>query len=576
MSEQLYQIQEPEYKKQQENIAVGIDLGTTNSLVAFVENGKVKLLQDENEHILQPSLVNIISSQGKPLVVKSVKRLMGKNYQQAKDSKLHQNLEIVEENGRAKIVSFNKKQTAEELSAVILANLKSIFKAQENQDLSQAVITVPAFFSDVERQATKKAAEIAGIKVLRLINEPTAALLAYGLENNTKGNYVVYDLGGGTFDVSVLKLVEGVFQVKSTLGDIELGGDDFDLAIAEFLGCDYAIAKQLKHQLTSQNKAEVEGFNLTDEQFYKLTQPLLQKTVEILTKAIADSKLDDIDGVVLVGGSTKMPVVKKVLEKHFNYKIYNDLDPETIVAKGAAIQADKLLNKNRDVLLVDVNPISLGIETMGGLFERIIERNAPIPTAKAQKFTTFKDGQTSLAINVYQGERELVADCKLLGKLVLTGIPAMNAGMARIKVSFILDENSILQVQAFEEQTGIQQQIKIESQLSDLDSLNMLKDAISHGKQDIEQREFIKSKVELQQVIQASYNLINNEEISTDEKANMLAFVKMAENKLPNIDKKEVLDQTRLDLEDYFKQIVKNNMNKLLAENLVGKSLDEV
>jgi len=588
MNQQLYQIQEPEHKKAVIKTAIGIDLGTTNSVVAYVKENKIKLLADKEHTTLFPSVVDIVKQNGSELKLKSVKRLMGKTYEQAKNSPLHRNVDFIKENGRAKIATIRHNYTPEELSSIILKKLKDVYadsEVKETKQLEQAVITVPAFFSDNERQATQIAAELAGIKCLRLINEPTAALLAYGLESEKKGNFVVYDLGGGTFDVSVLKLIDGVFQVKSTLGDVQLGGDDFDLAISEHFNMqdDYdflEVAKDLKHKLTLQRTAiceyKGEKFTITNQEFFKLTLPLLTKTVEILEKAIADANVDIIDGIVLVGGSTKMPIVSRILETNFDYQIFNDVNPETIVAKGAAIQADKLLNKNSDILLVDVNPISLGIETMGGIFERIIDRNTPIPTAKGQSFTTFKDNQINLAINIYQGERELVKDCHLLGKLVLSNIPPMPAGMPKIKISFILDENSMLQVKAVEETTGIEQSAMIKSSISAEDSLAILKDSIINARVDISEKELIKSRVELEQVVQASRNLIAGQKLPASEQEKMLAFVDSIEKETKGLDDKEKLDNKKFELEDRFKEIVKENMNSLLEHSLVGKQLDDI
>lgn len=585
MAQQLYQIQEPEHKKVVHKLAVGIDLGTTNTVVAYVKENKIKLLADKNHNTLFPSTVDIVKRNGQEVTLKSVKRLMGKTFSQAKLSPMHKNLDIIEENNRAKIATIRQNYTPEEISSIILKRLKDEFRSTEMKELEQAVVTVPAFFSDNERQATQIAAELSGIKALRLINEPTAALLAYGLETEKKGNYVVYDLGGGTFDVSVLKLVDGIFQVKSTLGNVELGGDDFDLVIADHFGFkednDFLeVAQSLKHKLTMQDIAVSEykdqKYQLSAKDFYNISKPLLLKTIDMIKQAIEDSKLDKIDGIILVGGSTKMPVVSKVLKDEFDYNIFNDLNPDTIVAKGAAIQADKLLNKTSDILLVDVNPISLGIETMGGIFERIIDRNSPIPTAKGQNFTTYKDNQSSLAINIYQGERELVKDCHLLGKLVLNGIPPMPAGMARIKISFILDENSMLKVKAVEEQTGIEQESIIKSSISSEDSLAILKDSIINARSDVQEKEFIKSRVELEQVIQASKNLINTQEISKKDKLEMFNYVEMVESKIKGESKKETLDEKRLELEEYFKEIVKNNMNDVLSQNLVGKQLNDI
>jgi molecular chaperone HscA len=581
----LYQIQEPEHKKIQHKLSIGIDLGTTNTVVAFIDDSKIKLLEDDKHNTLFASVVEVFDKNSNPLKLKSIKRLIGKTFENAKLSPLHKHLDIVDDNGRAKIHTLHQNYTPEEISSMLLTKIKQIFRANQAKELEQAVITVPAFFGDNERQATKIAAQLAGIKVLRLINEPTAALLAYGLESEKQGNYIVYDLGGGTFDVSILTLVNGVFQVKATFGDLNLGGDDFDLLIAKHFNLESdhnftEYAQELKHKLTYQSMAIVDyknkPYKLTNKEFLELAKPLLSKTTNIIKQAVADSKLEQIDGIVLVGGSTKMPIVKKALADEFSYKIFDDLNPDTIVAKGAAIQADKLLNKNRDILLVDVNPISLGIETMGGIFERIIDRNTPVPTAKAQKFTTFKDNQVNLAVNIYQGERELVNDCHLLGKLVLSNIPAMPAGMPKIKITFILDENSILQVKAVEETTGIEQTATIKSSISAEDSLVMLKDSMLNAKQDVEQKEFIKSKVELEQVIQASFNLIKTNKLPQTEQDKMSEFVTQIQTQMQSFTLKEQLDTKRFELEDYFKEIVKENMNELLAANIVGKNLNDI
>ncbi|MCP4355391.1 MAG: Hsp70 family protein [Proteobacteria bacterium] len=582
MQDKLYKIQTPKHRKRPIKQAVGIDFGTTNCVVSFTKGDKISLLKDENNNVLHPSLIDFKSKEGKSFKVKSVKRLIGKNIAEVKNSIGTNNIKVIEQDGKAKIVTKNANYSVEEISALILKRLKLLFRSSQAKGIEQAVITVPAFFSDIERHSIQTATKLAGIKVLRLINEPTSALLAYGLDSEKSGNYAVYDFGGGTFDVSVLRLVNNVFQVKSTKGDLQLGGDDIDFLIAKHFGLEdnlefMELARELKHKLTEKEEATCvfndEKYTLTSDGLYLLCKGLLDRTISILKDTIRDSDLADIDGIVLVGGSTKMPIVKKALEDSFSYKIYDDLNPETIVAKGAAIQADKLLNNNRDILLIDVNPISLGIETMGGVFERIIDRNSPIPIAKSQNFTTFKDNQYSLELNIYQGERELVKDCRLLGVLILDNIPLMLAGMPRIKVNFILDENSILSVKAIEETTGIEQVITLNPEITSADSLAILKDAMVHGKEDLKQKEFIHSKIELEQIIQASKNLVRSQNISKKTREDMLSYIDKAEEDSKNFKTRAEIDSKKQEIEEYFKGIVKKDMNSFLDEYLVGKSL---
>lgn len=604
------------------DVIIGIDLGTTNSLVAIMEKETPRAIKDKSgKNTLVPSIIHfasavdvLVGNDAKERLISdpqntiySVKRLMGKSFEDIEQYEKYFGYKIIDEDkdSLVKVRVKDKFYSPIELSAMILRALKHRIEQSLGQTVSKAVITVPAYFNDAQRQATRDAGKLAGLDVLRIVNEPTAASLAYGIgtDQETSQKIAVYDLGGGTFDISILQIQDGIFEVLSTNGDTFLGGDDIDRVIVDYwiqinnldpeiLKTDKNLSQELR-LLAEEAKKEVSitqssfkkrikfiNCQISPEKLDELIKPLASKTIDACKQALKDAQLEtsEIDHIVMVGGSTRNPLIKKMVSDFFGKAVHDKLNPDEVVALGAAVQADILAGNQKDILLLDITPLSLGIETIGGLMDTIIPRNSKVPTKAGRQYTTSVDGQKNLKVSVFQGERDLVQHNRKLGEFVLKGIPPMPAGIPKIEIHFILNADGILKVKAMELRSKVEQEIEIRSQygLSEEEMAMMLLDSIEHAQSDMNARALLEARNEANSVIHSSHKFIeqNKSILSAEEVNSILEHVEKLKDAV-NGDDKDLINKVMDELNVYSSPLAHRALDFNIADNLKGKKIGD-
>ncbi|MBK7408150.1 MAG: Fe-S protein assembly chaperone HscA [Saprospirales bacterium] len=599
----------------EEDLIVGIDLGTTNSLVAYIKDGKSVAVKDgKGKSSLVPSIIHFtpigrieVGDEAKEKLLSdpantiySVKRLMGKSYKDVAGLENYFGYKIIDDDTESlvKIRANDRFFTPIELSAEILKALKVRVEGELGRPVHRAVITVPAYFNDAQRQATRDAGKLAGLDVLRIVNEPTAASLAYGLDkqNQEAQTIAVYDLGGGTFDISILHLHDGIFEVLSTNGDTFLGGDDFDRAIMDHWVAQYQLdpaelsqalrlkAEEAKKALSTEDtfQSSLNGYQVSLDRatFNALIQKYVQKTLDSCRQALKDAQLEpsQIDRVVMVGGTTRVPLIKSAVSAFFGKPVYDQLDPDEVVALGAAIQADVLAGNQKEVLLLDITPLSLGIETMGGLMDTIIPRNSKIPTKAGRQYTTSVDGQRNLKIAVYQGERDLVEHNRKLGEFILKGVPPMPAGLPKLEIQFILNADGILKVKARELRSNVEQEIEIRPSygLSEEEMAKMLLESIQHAAEDMQVRGLLEARNEARNILLSADKFIRqNQEILSEEEVRKITEFRDRLQQATKGEDKDLINRIMEEINDFTRPLAQRAMDFVIAESLRGKKIND-